>query len=251
MRPSAAAQYRYIWETLNVRHALGLVRVPTLVLHNTGHPLVPLEQGRYLAEHIDGARFIELEGHSGVLDAADPTVLDEVAQFLTGARPLREVDRILTTVLFTDIVASTDRLAAIGDDAWVAVLDVHDGIVRESLRQFRGREVKMTGDGLLAVFDGPARAIRCAQAIIAALGPLGLEVRAGLDAGECEVRGDDLAGLAVHIAARFGTTADPGEVLVSSTVGDLVAGSGIHFVDRGLQELKGVPDTWRLFAVKE
>jgi class 3 adenylate cyclase len=211
--------------------------------------LVPIEQGRFIAEHIDGATFIELAGQSAALDTADPQVLDEVTQFLTGARPFREIDRILTTILFTDIVASTERLASIGDENWVDVLDLHDGIAREALRRFRGREINTTGDGFLAVFDGPARAIRCAQEIIATVRSLGIDVRAGLHTGECEVRGDDLAGLAVHIAARVGAAAGPREVLVSSTVKDLVAGSDIVFVDRGERELKGVPGTWRLFAV--
>jgi class 3 adenylate cyclase len=247
---AAAAQYRYIWTTLDVRPALSLIRVPTLVLHNSGHRLVPIEQGRYLAEHIEGARFVELRGLGVALDAADPQVLDEVTEFLTGARPSPQIDRILTTVLFTDIVSSTERLASLGDQQWVAVLDAHDTLVRNALARFRGREIKMTGDGFHAVFDGPARAIRCAQAITAAVRSLGVDVRAGLHTGECEVRGDDVAGLAVHIAARVGTVAEPEEVLVTSTVKDLVAGSGIDFVDRGEHQLKGVPGSWRLFSVE-
>jgi class 3 adenylate cyclase len=247
---AAAAQYRYIWTTLDVRHALSLIRVPTLVLHNTGHRLVPIEQGRYLAQHVDGARFVELRGLGVALDAADPQVLDEVAEFLTRARPFPEIDRVLTTVLFTDIVSSTERLASLGDQQWVAVLDAHDRLVRDALARFRGREIKTTGDGFHAVFDGPARAMRCAQAITAAVGSLGVHVRAGLHTGECEVRGDDVAGLAVHIAARVGPLAGPGEVLVTSTVKDLVAGSGVAFTDRGEHELKGVPGTWRLFSVE-
>jgi len=246
---AAAAQYRYIWATLDVRQALSSIHVPTLVLHNLEHPLIPIEQGRYVAEHIDGARFVELRGNHVALDAADPQVLDEVAQFLTGAGVFPDIDRILTTVLFTDIVSSTEHLASVGDRQWVAVLDAHDKIVRDALRRFRGSEIETTGDGFLAAFDGPARAIRCAQTITQAVGSLGLEVRAGLHAGECEIRSKHLAGLAVHVAARVGALAGPGEVLVSSTVKDLVAGSGIAFVDRGEEELKGVPGIWKLFAV--
>jgi class 3 adenylate cyclase len=177
-------------------------------------------------------------------------VISEVAEFLTGQRPPREVDRILTTVLFTDIVASTQRAAAEGDQRWRSLLDAHDRAIRNELSRFRGKEIKTTGDGFLACFDGPARAIHCAQAITKATKALGIHVRSGLHTGECEVRGDDLAGLAVHIAARVGALAGPDEVLVSSTVKDLVAGSGITFRERGEHELKGVPDPWRLFAAE-
>ena len=178
-------------------------------------------------------------------------VISEVAEFLTGKRPPVEVDRILTTVLFTDIVASTERVAAEGDQHWRNLLDAHDQTVRSQLSRFRGKEIKTTGDGFLASFDGPARAIRSAQAIIEATGKLGIDLRAGLHTGECEVRDGDLAGLAVHIAARVGDLAGPREVLISSTVKDLVAGSGIEFRERGEHELKGVPGRWRLFAVED
>ena len=174
---------------------------------------------------------------------------DEIEEFLTGERRLADIERILATVLFTDIVASTERAASLGDRPWRLLLDAHDRVVREQLRRFRGREVKTTGDGFLASFDGPARAIRCAETIVDATKTLGVDVRAGLHTGECEVRGDDLGGLAVHIAARVGALAASGEVLVSSTVKDLVAGSGIEFGDRGEHELKGVPGVWRLFAL--
>ncbi len=179
----------------------------------------------------------------------DNLVLDEVAEFLTGERPIVEVDRILTTVLFTDIVGSTAQAAALGDHRWRSVLDTHDRTVREQLRRFRGREINTTGDGFVASFDGPARAIRCAQAIAEATRRLDVQLRMGLHTGECEVRGEDLGGLAVHIAARVGALAAPGDVLVSGTVKDLVVGSGINFSDRGEHELKGVPGTWKLFAV--
>jgi class 3 adenylate cyclase len=182
------------------------------------------------------------------MDAAP--VLD-IAEFLTGERPVVEVERILTTVLFTDIVGSTGRAASMSDLRWRSLLDSHDRTVRDQLRRFRGREINTTGDGFVASFDGPARAIRCAEAIVEATGKLGVELRVGLHTGECEVRGDDLGGLAVHIAARVGALANSGEVLVSGTVKDLVVGSGIEFSDRGEHELKGVPGSWKLFAVKD
>ena len=175
---------------------------------------------------------------------------NEVAEFLTGDRPVVEIERILTTVLFTDIVGSTALAASVGDQRWHSMLDAHDKAVREQLRRFRGREINTTGDGFVASFDGPARAIRCAQAITEVTGKIEVRLRVGLHTGECEVRGDDLGGLAVHIAARVGALAAPGEVLVSGTVKDLVVGSGIEFTERGEYELKGVPGTWKLFAVE-
>jgi class 3 adenylate cyclase len=244
---SAAAQFNHILRS-DVRHALPLIQVPTLVLHVSESPLLPIAHGRYIADHIDGARFVELPGGDLGLPT-DRQLLDEVAEFLTGERPVVEADRILTTVLFTDIVGSTERVASLGDQRWRSLLDAHDRTVRDQLRRFRGREIQTTGDGFVASFDGPARAVRCAQAVIETTGKLGIEVRTGLHTGECEIRGDDLGGLAVHIAARVGATARPGEVLVSSTVKDLVAGSGIEFEDRGEHQLKGVPGSWRLFAV--
>ncbi len=247
---SAAAQYRYLLESLDVRQALPLIQVPTLVLHNRQNPLFPIEHGRYLAEHIVGARLTELAAESVLMTSAYQAALSEVEEFLTGERRTVETDRILTTVLFTDIVASTERAAELGDRQWRKLLDAHDRATRDLLRRFRGWEVKMTGDGFVASFDGPARAIRCAGAITGAARKLGIELRAGLHTGECEVRGDDLGGLAVHIAARVGASACPGEVLVSSTVKDLVVGSGIEFEDRGEHQLKGVPGSWRLFRVE-
>ena len=249
---SAAAQYRYILENLDVRSMLPLVQAPTLVLHGSGNPLVPIEHGRYLTEHIPGARFFEFPGVGiGFDDVGSALILEEIAMFVTGKRPVTHVDRVLTTVLFTDIIGSTQQLASMGDKRWSAMLDAHDHAVRDLLRRHRGREINTTGDGFVACFDGPGRGIACATSITQAARGLGIEVRAGLHTGECEVRGDDLAGLAVHIAARIGSLAGPGEVLVSATVRDLVTGSGIEFVDRGEPELKGLPTSWRLYAVAD
>jgi class 3 adenylate cyclase len=247
---TAASQYHNALRN-DVRQALPLIQVPTLVLHVKEQPFTPVELGHYLAEHIDGATFVELAGGDLSFTPANQVVADEVAEFLTGERPIVEVERILTTVVFTDIVGSTERAASLGDQRWRALLDSHDRTVRDQLRRFRGREINTTGDGFFASFDGPARAIRCGQAIAEATARLGVELRMGLHTGECDVRGDDLGGLAVHIAARVGAVAGPGEVLVSGTVKDLVVGSGIEFDERGERQLKGVPGTWRLFAVKD
>jgi class 3 adenylate cyclase len=236
---------------IDIRQVLPTIRVPTLVLHKTGDAAVPVAQGRYLAEHIPAAKFVELAGTdhlwlAGELDA----ILDGIEEFLTGARHVEEPDRVLATVLFTDIVGSTDRVAELGDRRWVALLDEHNAVVRRELARFRGSEVKTTGDGFLATFDGPARAVSCARSIVEETRRLGLEVRTGLHTGECEMVGDEVHGIAVHTAARVAAAAASGEVLVSSTVKDLVAGAGITFVDRGIRALKGVPGKWRLFAVK-
>jgi class 3 adenylate cyclase len=249
---TAAAQYRYMIERLDVRRALPLLQAPTLVLHNSGNSIVPVEHGRYLADQVAGAKFVELPGQGvGMTSQNAALIIDEIEEFLTGVRPAVEVDRILTTVLFTDIVGSTQRAVSLGDKRWRALLDAHDRAVRDQLRRFRGREIKTTGDGFLASFDGPARAIRCARAISEAGRELGIELRAGLHTGECEVRGDDLGGVAVHIAARVGAVAGPGQVFVSTMVKDLVAGSGIEFADRGEHQLKGLPGSWRLFSVED
>ena len=243
---NAAARIRYIIESLDAREALPLIQVPTLVLRTKDNRFFSSEQVRYLADRIDGAKFLEVPGGDvGVLTSA--TALEEIAEFLTGERPPVEVDRILTTLLFTDIVGSTERAASMGDQAWRSLLDAHDRTVRDHLRRFRGKEINTTGDGFVASFDGPARAIRCGLSIAEATRPLGIDLHLGLHTGECEVRGDDLGGLAVHIAARVAACAAPGEVLVSGTVKDLVAGSRIDFVDRGEHELKGVPGSWRLY----
>jgi class 3 adenylate cyclase len=246
---TAAAQFGYIWRSLDVRQALALVQAPTLILNVGDNLRAPIEHGRYLADHIAGATLIELPGRDfAVVSSADP-VIDEVAEFLTGERPEVEIERILTTVLFTDIAGSTSQAASLGDRRWRELLNAHDRAVRHQLRRFRGKEINTTGDGFVASFDGPARAIRCTQAIVDAVGALGIEVRAGLHTGECEIRGDDLAGLSVHVAARVGGLAAPGEILVSATVKDLVAGSGIQFTPGGEHELRGVPGNWKLYAV--
>ncbi|TMK99810.1 MAG: adenylate/guanylate cyclase domain-containing protein [Actinobacteria bacterium] len=243
-----------LWEAIqrvDARPVLPLVRVPTLVLHHRDSP-IPAAGGRAMAELVPGARYVELPGRDHFPGAGDPeAVAGEIQEFLTGARVEERPDRVLATVLFTDIVDSTRRAAELGDRAWRALLDRHDALVRAQLELFCGREVKHTGDGFLASFDGPARAIRCASAVVEEARELGVELRAGLHAGECELRGDDLGGIAVHVAARVGALAPSGGVLVSGTVKDLVMGSGIELLDRGVHELKGVPGQWRLFALGE
>src|SRR5262249_28513954 len=229
----------------DVREALPLIQAPTLVIHSRDCFLTPIEHGRYLAERIPGAKLVEMSTTDVFFFVG---LFDEIAEFLTGERPTVPIDRILTTVLFTDIVGSTAQAASLGDQQWRSTLDAHDRAVREQLRRFRGNEINTTGDGFVASFDGPARAIRCAEAISGATQELGVELRFGLHTGECEVRGDDLGGLAVHIAARVAAAAEPNELPVSSTVKDLVAGSGIEFEDCGDHQLKGVPGDWRLYA---
>jgi pimeloyl-ACP methyl ester carboxylesterase len=235
----------------DLRNVLPAIRVPTLVLHRAGNRFIGVGHGRHLAAHIPGARFVELPGEDHLFHVgATEAMLGEIEEFLTGVRSVPEVDRVLATVLFTDIVDSTARAAALGDRAWRALLDAHHEIVRRALERHRGRAIEFAGDGLLATFDGPARAIRCAGAIGAAVRALGIEIRAGLHTGEVERAGDAIRGIAVHIGARVAAAAGAGEVLVSSTVKDLVAGSGIRFADRGLHVLKGVPGEWRLFAAE-
>jgi class 3 adenylate cyclase len=239
--------------SMDVRAALPAVSAPTLVLSRSNDPLMPPPFGRYLAEHIDGARFVELPGdwHLNGAAGGEEDALDVVEEFLTGRRhePPVEVDRVLKTILFTDIVGSTERAAELGDRRWRELLDAHDRAVRRELERHRGVEVKTTGDGFLAAFDGPGRAVHCAQATVDAARDLGLEMRAGLHSGECEVRGDDLAGMTVHIGSRVAALAEAGEVLVTSTVRDLVIGSDLSFTDRGVQSLKGVPGQWHVLAV--
>jgi class 3 adenylate cyclase len=218
-------------------------------VHSRDNVFLSSDISQYVVDHIPSATFLEWPTGDVALAPFMFGVADHIEEFLTGIRPAVPVERVLTTVLFTDIVASTERAAALGDRAWRELLDKHDRVVREELRHFRGREVNTTGDGFIASFDGPARAIRCARAISDSTRALGVDVRAGLHTGECEVRGDDLGGLAVHIAARVAALAQPGEVTVSSTVKDLVVGSELAFADRGEHELKGVPGAWRLFAV--
>jgi class 3 adenylate cyclase len=236
---------------VDVRAILPLVKVPTLVLHTAGNRFVRVAHGRYLAEHIPGARYVELPGDGSILAALDTEALvDEIEEFLTGARHAPPQDRVLATVLFSDIVSSTEHATRLGDRKWRALLDDHDALVRRQLERFSGRLVKMTGDGFLATFDGPARAIRCGCAVRDGMKRLGIDIRVGVHTGEIERRGDDVGGVAVHIAARVEALAEPGEVLASRTVTDLVVGSDVEFSDRGEHELKGVPGTWRLFAAE-
>jgi class 3 adenylate cyclase len=225
-----------------------MIQVPALVLHRTGDQDSRPEEGRYLAEHIPGARFVELPGEDHLVLLGADQIVDEVEEFLTGTRPAREPDRVLATVLFTDIVASTERVAVLGDRGWRELLAAHHSAVRRQLDRFQGREVDTAGDGFLATFDGPARAVRCGYAIRGAVGELGLEIRAGVHTGEVELADGRVTGIAVHTGARVAALAGPGEVLASSTVKDLVAGSGITFADRGEHELKGV-GSWRLYSV--
>jgi class 3 adenylate cyclase/alpha-beta hydrolase superfamily lysophospholipase len=245
---TAAAQWRQML-LHDVREVLPLIQVPTLVLNVQDQPLTPVTHGRYLAEHINGAGYVELPGGDLSWTRSNYRVIDEVAEFLTGERPPVEIDRILATVLFTDIVGSTERATSLGDRRWHQLLDAHDRVVREQLTRHRGREINTTGDGFVATFDGPARAIRCAHDVIDAARDVGLPLRAGLHTGECEVRGDDIGGVAVHIASRVASLAGAGEVWVSQTVKDLVMGSGIEFDERGAHELRGVPGSWQLFTL--
>jgi class 3 adenylate cyclase len=235
---------------LDVRDVVPSVHVPTLVVHHSGDRLVNVRHGRWLAEQMPEARLVEFAGEDhGFWSQGREEYLGEVQEFLTGARAEAEPDRILATVLFTDIVDSTRTASELGDRRWRELLERHQRAVRQALDRFGGHEVKSTGDGFLATFDGPARAIRCATAILASAAAEGMPVRAGLHTGECEVMGDDIGGIAVHIAARVSARAEPRELLVSRTVKDLVAGSGIEFTDRGAHSLKGVADTWQLYAV--
>jgi class 3 adenylate cyclase len=237
---------------VDVRDVLPEVRVPTLVLHRHGDRAVNRRAGEFLAEHIEGAKYVELQGNDHLPWVGDATsVIEEIREFLTGVRVAAEPDRVLSTVMFTDVVSSTETATALGDRRWRELLDAHDDAIRRELMKFRGHEVKTTGDGFLATFDGPARAIRCACAIRAAAGELDLQVRVGLHSGEIEMRGDDIAGVAVVIAQRISALAQANEILVSSTIKDLVAGSGITFSERGQHQLKGVPDEWRLLAVED
>jgi class 3 adenylate cyclase len=234
----------------DVRSVLPSIRVPTLVMHRRDDSLIDPRHSQYIAERIPGAKLVMLEGSDNLMVAGDSdAIIDEIEEFLTGARQVRAPDRVLATVMFTDIVDSTRRASEMGDRRWRELLERHDELVRRKLDYWSGREIKTTGDGFLATFDGPARAIQCAKAIAYDVNSLGVAIRAGLHTGECEVRGDDVAGMAVHIGARVGSMAGPGEVLVSSTVKDLVVGSGIDFSDQGEHELKGVPGEWRVYRV--
>jgi class 3 adenylate cyclase len=250
-RPGVVGALFRMNQLIDIRGLLPAVRVPTLVIHRAGDRLVPVEQGRYAAKQIPNAKYVELPGDNHLFGAGDiDLVTDEIEEFLTGVRPVPEIDRVLATVLFTDIVGSTERAAALGDHAWRGLLEAHHEIARREVERHRGRAIEFVGDGLLATFDGPARAIRCACAIAEAVRTLGIEIRAGLHTGEVELAGSAVRGIAVHIGARVAAEAAAGEVLVSSTVKDLVAGSGIRFADRGPRALKGVPGEWRLFAAE-
>jgi pimeloyl-ACP methyl ester carboxylesterase len=250
--PGGAISLLELYRDLDVRDALPLVSQPTLVLQRAGDDAVRPAQARYLAEHIPGARYHELPGKDHAFFVGDTgSVLDEIQEFLTGVRPLPQPERVLSTVMFTDIVGSTETAAKLGDHDWRGLLDRHDALVRRQIERHQGRAVKSTGDGFLATFSGPARGIEAARSIADEVHGLGIDIRAGLHTGELELRDGDVGGMAVHIGARVAARADANEVLVSSTVKDLVVGSGIEFADRGAAELKGVPGEWHLFAVAD
>lgn len=251
--PAAAKALMRMNQEIDITGVLSAIRVPTLVIHRTGDAAVEIDDGRFLAQHIPGARFAEFAGadHLPYIGANADEIADEIQEFVTGARPVAEMDRVLATVLLTDIVGSTQRASHLGDRRWRALLDQHDGLVRQEITRFRGREVKALGDGFLATFDGPARAVRCAAALVQGAHSLGLQVRCGLHTGEIELTGSDIAGIAVHMAARIAAQAQGDQVLVSSTVRDLVAGSGLRFVDQGAHSLKGIPDEVRIFSVAD
>ena len=251
--PMALQQAFEAFLDIDVRDLLPTISQPTLVLHRRGDRAVNRRAGQYLAEHIPGARYCELQGIDHAIYVGDvDSVIDEIEQFMTGTRRAVEVDRIITTVMFVDIVGSTRTAAALGDRTWHDLLSTTTAALRTQLANHRGREVKTLGDGLMATFDGPARSIRCAGAMIEATAPLGIELTVGLHTGEVEVtQDDDIAGLAVHLAARIGSAAQAGEILVSRTVRDLVAGSAIEFEDRGEHDFKGIPEPWRVYAVAQ
>lgn len=249
--PGAALALYHMNIRMDVRPILGTVHVPTLVLHRAGDRIGYAQGGRYLADHIDGARYIELPGKDHLAWVGDREALvGEIEEFLTGVRHAPDTDRALATLLFTDLVGSTELLARIGDERWRALLGQHHRLVRAEFARFGGQEIDNQGDGFLATFNGPARAVRCALAIRNALRSIELTVRQGLHTGEVEIVGPKIEGLAVHLGARVASAASGGEILVSSTVKDLVAGSGLRFTDRGVHTLKGVPDVWHLYAVE-
>jgi len=249
--PSAAAALLRMNTEIDVRAVLPTISVPTLIVHRTDDQDALIEGARWMARQIPGSTFVEVPGadHLPYIGDTEP-ILAAAQEFLTGVRPAPSSERVLATVLFTDIVRSTEHAAELGDQRWIALLQAHRALVRQAIERWRGQEIDTAGDGFLITFDGPARAIRCAQAILNAAAEQGLHLRAGLHTGEIERRGGQIGGIAVHIGARVAASAEPGEVLVSSTVKDLVAGSGIRFEDRGMRTLKGVPDQWRLFAAE-
>jgi class 3 adenylate cyclase len=247
--PGAAVALLQMNDEMDVRDVLPAIRVPSLILHSVGDRVAPVAGSRFMAEQIPGSKFVALPGDDHLPWGEDAdALLDEIEEFLTGVRHGPEPDRVLATVLFTDIVGATEKAASVGDRRWRDLLVGHHDLVRRELGRFRGREIDTAGDGFLATFDGPARALRCARAVSEGVRAIGLEVRAGLHTGEVELQGDKVSGLAVHIGARVAAAAGPGEILVSSTVKDLVAGSGLRFRDRGVHALKGVPGQWHLFA---
>jgi len=247
--PSAAVALARMNTHIDIRNVLSSIHVPTLVIHRKGDRDVSVANGVYLANHIAGAKYVEMDGEDHIPNAGNSdAIVDEIEEFLTGARTVGSPDRMLSTILFTDIVDSTKTAVELGDKEWRILLDRHNQIVRKELLRFRGHEVKTTGDGFVATFDGPGRAIRCSQAILDSAKSAGLSVRAGLHTGECEMVGDDIAGIAVHIAARIAAMAKGDETLVSSTVKDLVSGSGIMFEDKGYHMLKGIEEKWHLFS---
>jgi len=250
MSPSTARAFGESLVTSDVRNTLARITAPALILHREDSAFIPVGHGRYLAEHIAGARYVELHGADSLYWVGETApMLDEIEEFITGVRGGFDTERILTTIVFTDIVGSTERAATLGDDRWHVLLDNHDNVVRHELERFRGREVNTVGDGFVAMFTSPSVAIDCADSIVDAARPLGIEVRVGIHAGEVELRGDDIAGMAVHIGARVCSLAGPSEVLVSSTVREIVTGSRRHFTERGEYDLKGVPGRWRVHAL--
>ncbi len=247
--PAAIEALWFMAINVDVRSVLPAIRCPTLVVHRRGDRVIPRQGAQWMADRIEPAEYVEVPGSDHFPWTGDQdSVLGEIEEYLTGLRAGAVPDTVLLTVLFTDIVGSTDKATELGDERWSRLLDQHDDLTRRYLERFRGREVNHTGDGFVAVFDGPARAVRCAQALVDAMSEIGLEIRAALHTGEVELRGDEVAGMAVHIAARVESLASPSEVLATRTVKDLVVGSGITFEDRGAHELKGVPDTWELYA---
>ncbi len=246
--PGRIREFLTVWRNIDLRELMPAIDVPTLLLHRRGDKVVDIDQSRYAAQHIKNSRLVELEGEDHLPIFGDTTaLLDEVEEFVTGSRPTRAVERVLTTVLFLDVVGSTEHASRIGDAAWLVLLEKFLNLSREEVSRYRGLIIKTTGDGLLASFDGPARATRCACSIVERVKSVGLEVRAGLHTGECELHGDDLGGIAVHVAARVMSLAAPNQVLTTTTVKDLALGSEVTFAEHGQSELKGVPGTWTLF----